>query len=390
MADIQEQEAKTYIENAGPRQSLSAAPKTLLITTLETLLEAHPVPRQYNDQLQKGVFSGYTSLAYLLLQISRLHPDVTLNGLSLLHHAARYLEPSNDQPELKEMNGGLHSERLSVHALRACISKNDADVQNVLDDVPLFLSDEYPDELFYGRAGVLHLLRLVAAWVPDASSKIDDAATMIVDKILKSRVPGASGYGGWRFLGNRYIGPAHGDIGIIVQVVRSKPSAAGELRDLLREIMSLQQPNGNWPKSDTIAADQHKELVQWCHGAPGMAMSLQAVAPFYPELKADIDQAVDKAIALTWEKGLSRKEPSMCHGIFGNSLVLPLGDQRTHFLAQAEPAAIEGAKADDPDIFKTASYSAEISPFLTYTTSAAWAWAVCEMEEAPMIGYTDV
>ena len=69
---------------------------------------------------------------------------------------------------------------------------------------------------------------------------------------------------------------------------------------------------------------------------------------------------------------------------------LPRGAQRTHFLALATPEAVELAKKDDPAIFQKASYTADISPYLTYLASAAWVWAVCEMEEPPVIAFSDV
>lgn len=338
MATLEEYHDQNYIENNGPRQILSASPNDLLETTLETLLAAHPPQQKYNEELQKGVFSGYTSLAYLLLQISRLYPEMSIDGLTLLQHSARYLEPISDQPALREINGGLHCERLSVHVLRACISKSSEDIQKVLDDAPLFLSDEYPDELFYGRAGVLHLLRLVKASVPEAGSRVDETITAIVEKTLQSRSVSSSGYGGWTFLGRRYLGPAHGDIGIILQVVRSKPSAAAELQNLLKEIIDMQSEDGNWPKSPHVETEKQKDLVQWCHGAPGMVMSLRALEPFYPELKGNIERAIARGTALTWKKGLSRKEPSMCHGILGNSLYASTSPYHSYsFIPGGEP-----------------------------------------------------
>ena len=62
------------------------------------------------------------------------------------------------------------------------------------------------------------------------------------------------------------------------------------------------------------------DLVQWCHGAPGFAYSLQALRPYFPQLQGRIDVAVAEAQELVWKQGLLTKEPSLCHGIFGNAL----------------------------------------------------------------------
>jgi hypothetical protein len=51
---------------------------------------------------------------------------------------------------------------------------------------------------------------------------------------------------------------------------------------------------------------------------------------------------------------------------------------------------VEKAKSVDPDVFLPADYGHGMALLFNYYSSAAWAWAVCELENPPMIAYTDV
>jgi hypothetical protein len=66
------------------------------------------------------------------------------------------------------------------------------------------------------------------------------------------------------------------------------------------------------------------------------------------------------------------------------------GSRRNHFLALATPEAVERARKDNLEMFKRACYTAETSPYFNYLPSTAWAWAVAEMEDPPVIASNDV
>jgi lantibiotic modifying enzyme len=89
------------------------------------------------------------------------------------------------------------------------------------------------------------------------------------------------------------------------------------LAEKLEELLAFQLPDGNWP---TIAEKTESKLVQWCHGAPGFVLCLLSLRPFFPTLHEKIDAAIERGRACTWEKGLLKKEPSLCHGILSNAL----------------------------------------------------------------------
>ena len=139
------------------------------------------------------------------------------------------------------------------------------------------------------------------------------------------------------------LGPGHGDLGIIFQIVLSDTSYASHptIRQVLVKLLDEQSESGNWPTaaSDAVILDENfqtrgqRKLVQWCHGAPGIVQCLVLLSPYFYELSDRINSAVEKGRALTWKEGLITKEPNQCHGITGNAFTFPPGEKRDHLLA---------------------------------------------------------
>lgn len=308
-----------YIPNDGPLQSLSRSPKLLLVEALTELIRTYPPVDKYPEAKQKGIFSGYTSLVYLLLRVSTLYPDIQVDGHDISSWMEEYMKPLPGDIRFKSGSGGLHSEKLSVDAIRASISGSKPDLDLFLKHVHEYIGpytgeDPYPAELFYGRAGVLYILRMVKQHVPNYAPVIEPYIDKISEKIMNEAEKGH-----WKFANKRFLGPCHGDIGIITQLVMSKPSIAPRLEDRLVDLLDLQDPEGNWPASGT-ESKTHSDLVQFCHGAAGYIICLKVLRPYFPNLKERIENAISKGEALVWERGLLRKEPSICHGILGNAL----------------------------------------------------------------------
>jgi hypothetical protein len=67
--------------------------------------------------------------------------------------------------------------------------------------------------------------------------------------------------------------------------------------------LSLRLRSGNFPSSDT--ADPSDHLVQWCHGAPGLALACIKAFEVYGEKK--YLQAAEEAAEVIWERGLLKK-----------------------------------------------------------------------------------
>lgn len=316
---------KRYISNNMPAQTISSAPNELLVSSLEQVLKTTPPRKRYSSRQLGGLYTGYTGIAYLFLQLSAIHPNLLILGHNLRFWAERYLEGDRGELLIERGNCGLACERLSFQAVRCCLTQDMTHVMEFLADIPVLLGpyppipgDPFSSELIYGRAGVLYMLRMIQQWVPGSIGFIESPAHRIAEAIMRTD---DDGQGNWEWHGKRYFGAAHGEIGIITQLVLSVPSLAGQLASKLEDLLLLQQPDGNWPSSERKWKEgKPATLVQWCHGAPGFVYSLQALAPYFPSLHDEIDVAIAKAQELIWRHGILTKEPSLCHGIFGNAL----------------------------------------------------------------------
>lgn len=311
-----------YFPNDHTNRQLPSSPHELLQRALEALVVECPPKAEYGPDDLCGIFLGYTSVAFLFLQLSARKPDLIINGRSLREWAVSYNQGTREYKPLSKKTGcGIVNETLSHRAMTACLSGKTSDVHDFLSVISTIpcddnneLTKEFPSELIYGRAGALYLLRLVAHWVPSSKESVQSHTKRLSDRIMEDNDHGASS---WIFFGRPYIGAGHGDIGNIVQLVLSTPTLAPILVPQVQKLLTLQLADGNWPK---FSNEQESNLVQWCHGAPGFIMCLQRLKPFMPELAKSMDEAISKGQQAVWDKGLLKKSPNLCHGILGNAL----------------------------------------------------------------------
>lgn len=284
-------------------------PELLLKETLEKIVTELP-PRDAYPVL-KGLWAGPTGFAYLFLHISTQHPDLVICGQTALTWAKRYIAGERSHRPL-DSRCGIGCERLAFLSVRAAINQDLDDVKDFLTTIPTIVAgSKYPDEVLQGRSGTLYLLRMISHWVPDGAPLVEESIKTVIKAIL------ADGQD-WKWHGRRYLGAVHGDIGIVTQLVLTSPSLAPQLEDKLAQVLDMQLPSGNWTSSDN--SNERSLLVQFCHGAPGFILSLVAIRRHFPALQQKIDEVVEKARQCVWREGLLVKEPSICHGIFGNAL----------------------------------------------------------------------
>lgn len=82
----------------------------------------------------------------------------------------------------------------------------------------------------------------------------------------------------FEWYGKRYWGAAHGLAGImhVLMDVQLKPDEAEDVKGTLKYMIKNRFPSGNYPASEE---DMRKDvLVHWCHGAPGIALTLVKAA----------------------------------------------------------------------------------------------------------------
>ena len=300
-----------YIPNEFPRLLGVNGKDNYLKGALEDIATNYGPRNEYPPEVLRGLLGGPTAMAYLFLHVSAVHPELLISGQPAIHWAGRYIGGSRGNLVLTSKGCGVGEEKLAFEAVRACVSGDLLPVRTLISDATPALVGDYPNEVLYGRAGMLYLLRMVRHWVPDSAPLVERPMAMLTGKIMGDGP-------NWTWHGKRYLGAVHGDVGIVTQLVLTTPAMAPRLRSCLEKLLDMQLPDGNWPSSEGHSGKGG--LVQFCHGAPGLVLSFQSLRPYFPALQGRIDAAVEKGRDCIWERGILRKEPSICHGILGNAL----------------------------------------------------------------------
>ncbi|KAL8719852.1 MAG: hypothetical protein Q9225_003205 [Loekoesia sp. 1 TL-2023] len=372
--------AQRYILNNPSTLLKEENPRQQLVLSLEKLLKGFPPREDYSRHELHGLYSGPTSIACLFLNISQMCPDLVVNGHHLRTWFKAYLSAKRHAPHVSADDCGVINETLAFSAVHAALTGDQQDI-SVLESYASFIATkpDGSDEWLYGRAGFLYLLRLVRYRVPSSKAVIDPCIQKVGDRIIENGPR-------WRWHGKEYLGAVHGAVGIITQLILSDTGYATHPKVIstLRELLSVQaKETGNFPSSVDSGKDY---FVQFCHGAPGFALSLPLIQQYFdPSTQATIDQTMAKARACIWEKGLLTKEPNLCHGATANALALS-SPQREHFMAQTTASRITKGMEEG-------WYFEGSDPYGLFCGEAgrAWGWAVLDVEkDMGIIGYSDV
>jgi hypothetical protein len=120
----------------------------------------------------------------------------------------------------------------------------------------------------------------------------------------------------------RYLGAAHGLVGNVHALLRfPEEREEVERRTVLTMSRQAVVENGhaNWPPGAGDQLEQRGRIrVQWCHGAPGVLITLWDVAPDDEEWS----ELLLAAGRLVWNAGPLRDAPGLCHGTAGNAYAL--------------------------------------------------------------------
>lgn len=369
---------KRFIENEATTLLRLEDPKSYLIQSASRIVRDCP-PKlpwasPFRGQVYRGLFVGPTSIAYLFWTLHAIHPDLEIEGVLPLDWCKAYIELGQDSvPPLLDVSCGIANEFLTSNAIKACLYQDENRAIEVIDALSSLETDPTYCEWFKGRAGSLYILRMIRHWLPSLAMEVNEVIAMLVEDILAQHP--------WSWSDRKYIGPVHGDIGILTQIVLSNPSYAPKLESKLLGLLNLQGEDGNWP----VTEGKEIGLVQFCHGAPGVLISLLAIRPHFTRLHEKIDAAIALGRKVTWEKGLLTKEPNICHGITGNALVLQ-APQKEHFLCLATPENVEKGVAEGV-------FEKDADPFglLWGEAGRAWVWMdVWDGSEGKLILYSDV
>ncbi|KAF9004573.1 hypothetical protein BDQ17DRAFT_1241177 [Cyathus striatus] len=227
-------------------------------------------------------------------------------------------------------------------------------------------------EVLYGRAGLLyallslrsthtrgtnvhHLYREAVGSLESLTS--DETIDKVMHSIVRRGKYGASVYYQevgdrhgiplpplmWAWHSKRYLGGAHGVAGIL-HVLLSCPAnlLAKYIQDIVATVdwlIACQDKTGNWPSTapgkqelQEDDPDEAGELIQWCHGAPGILILLATLIRRSKEadhefwLSSTFEDKVHASIShgasIVYHHGLLRKGVGLCHGIAGSVFAL--------------------------------------------------------------------
>lgn len=136
----------------------------------------------------------------------------------------------------------------------------------------------------------------------------------------------------------QWLGPVHGFASNLTPLLVGQSLLPAEtFQDISAKAMmttvqtAVVESNGaNWPAVyDVENIGKSPELVQYCHGAPGMVTAL-ALLP--KGVNESFDRTLEKGGELTWQAGPLKKGSNLCHGTGGNGyaflkLFIRTGDQ---------------------------------------------------------------
>ena len=396
--------SRRYFTHAGDTRVLPEPSQELLQSLSRIDTYNPPVHTCSTGWSFSGFYSGPTSISYLFYRLSLVYPDVEFKRQSFRDWAEDYLRlgAHGQQKAPDPSHCGIANELLASLTLRSIMGDRlDLARQVCVFEQVINGAEKGSNEWLYGRAGYLYFLRLCRSHFEGqaGSQSILELLTQTIERtirrILEEPLP-------WTWHGKEYLGAAHGYIGIITQIVLSRnQNHTRGLVDIMDRVLALQFPSGNFPSSAKESYTEHDDrLVQFCHGGPGFVMSLNSTAEYFPtNIKVKMQEAVEKARADIWNRGLLTKPPCLCHGIVGNALAFSRADDNRfeQLLAYSTTQSIEANARADPSRalnkgwLHDAGRDDAFAGLYTGEAGRAWVWAVADAKlPRTCLGYNDV
>lgn len=306
----------------------------------------------FNEKLFDILGIGF--MFYKLSQMKQFKEVSTTYLNTALHYVNIAKELANRDHNYPNKSVGFLSGDAGVYALSTAIltkmnQRADAkfELDNFCKGFDICCKESFykhgSDELFVGRAGYL----CAALWLnrniyPDLLplDKINKVCQKIYDSgkkyAKKNNSPLPLMYVYHRV---EYLGAAHGLVGILHVLLMSPwfdgakksgteniypncdPAVLADIRICLDTIMGFQDIKGNFPLGLGRFFDDH-DKVQWCHGAPGMALLFMKAYNLFQDIR--YLESAKASAKLIWQEGLLTKGPGLCHGIAGNGYIFLL------------------------------------------------------------------
>ncbi|THH26889.1 hypothetical protein EUX98_g7298 [Antrodiella citrinella] len=331
---------------------------------------------------KEGVYVGAAGILLMDWHIASI-PDIQEHLSSHISSPTSLTLPSDGgHASFLETSVGPATIHLTAH-MRATV-RSDADdsvspdiwhpcVNRIDHDLKVSVAEPLDDdgcEVLYGRAGLLYAILRLRSEVSHCPESHDgqpsiilavrgltsdtDISALVQDIVQRGQL-GAQEYSAtlseedkkrtpplmWRWHGRRYLGGAHGLVGILQMLVSVPPRPLEPHWNLIlgtvRWLLAVQLPSGNWPSKASThmhsveAEDEKYQLIQWCHGAPAVLIFLCKILRLnhgsspvtIPDTLAQSTQiALIRGGELVYNRGLLRKSVGLCHGVAGSVYAL--------------------------------------------------------------------
>jgi lantibiotic modifying enzyme len=192
-------------------------------------------------------------------------------------------------------------------------------------------------ELMWGSAGSMLCANFLHTWTSE--DRWQELFLLQAERMLSEweRIDGIGHLWSPDLYGNKrkYLGPVHGFAGNIIPLIEGRELLAhGGYEDICSKVVetivntaAASETHANWvavfEESDRTKIPN---LVQHCHGAPGM---ITALSKLPRGIDDRFDQLLEKGGELTWHAGPLRKGANLCHGTAGNGYAFLKLYQRT-------------------------------------------------------------
>jgi type 2 lantibiotic biosynthesis protein LanM len=290
----------------------------------------------YSRALPPDFYDGVAGVVYFLLQVYRLQPNPvlfkTING-ALQQIMAFKGDKENLFPGFYQGKAGI----VFVLKEAAKILDNPAIAESAEKKMKQLISLPVDDEQFdiiSGYAGVILFLLFLYRQEETKQKELLNRSIELGNFIIQKANKTTFGYS-WKTLdtGNRNLtGYAHGASGIASAL--NELYAITQLEIFLHagneafryEDSFFNEQQQNWPdfRFENKDNDKGREIcsLAWCHGAPGIGLARLRAFEITQDEKCKA--AALKAIGVTknYFNAENVRDYSLCHGLFGNAILL--------------------------------------------------------------------
>jgi Lanthionine synthetase C-like protein len=181
-------------------------------------------------------------------------------------------------------------------------------------------------ELMWGAAGSMLCATFLRTWT--AEDRWQEVFLLQAQRMLREweRIDGIGHLWSPDLYGekHKYLGPVHGFAGNIIPLIagrellprRGYEDICTKVVETVINTATTTETQANWVAVfDESDRAQTPNLVQHCHGAPGIVTILSKLPR---GIDARFDQLLEKGGELTWHAGPLRKGANLCHGTAGN------------------------------------------------------------------------